>query len=124
MGSKPMFDHRKILVVEDHPDVRRLMVMLLKREGYHVAEAASVAEGIAKLDGQAVALLDLHLPDGSGEEVLLHIRMQDHPTKVAFVTAAYDVVTLPLRSSPDAIFKKPIEIGALLDWISQQIETL
>ena len=71
----------------------------MKRAGFHVIEASTVAEALDKVEGQAVALVDYHLPDGLGTEVLQKIRQQHHKTRVAFITAAFDPKAL-LPSPP------------------------
>lgn len=109
--------HRdKILLVEDHDDTRRAMSLLLRREGFEVIEASNAVEGIAKLDGQAFALLDVNLPDKSGVEIFQHIRELKHPTIVAFITATGHPELLDQLTtlSVDAIFKKPIDFDRLL----------
>ena len=112
---------KKVLVVEDHDDTRRALVSLLGRLGYQVVEAATVAQGIASVDGQAVAILDLNLPDGVGTEVLKHIRSQNHHTKVVCVTASADPGMLKELAAlgPDAVFKKPVDVAQLLNWIGE-----
>jgi two-component system KDP operon response regulator KdpE len=114
-------DIRKILLVEDHESSRRAMNRILTMAGFHVVEAATVAEGIALVDGQAFALLDLHLPDGDGTAVFEAIREHAPQTKVAFVTAA-DRLDESLRNllskPPDALFRKPIDMAGLLRWLN------
>jgi CheY-like chemotaxis protein len=108
----------KILILEDHEDSRRAMTKWLVSYGYNVVATATVAEAIAKLDGQAVAFLDVDLPDGSGLDVLAHIRREDHPTRVAFVTATHDTAALSAQlTGRDGLFRKPVEMRRLLDWI-------
>jgi CheY-like chemotaxis protein len=63
---------RKALVVDDDPSVRRGLARWLRPE-LDVYLAASVREArelSSKLDCVDLALVDLELPDGSGEEVL------------------------------------------------------
>ena len=121
-----MLDPTKILVVEDDADSRRVLSYLLRRAGFCVVESATVAQGIANISNQAVALLDLNLPDGLGTEVLLQIRMQAHHTRVAFITATYDPERLHCLTAltADAIFKKPMVFGMVLDWINKPVEHL
>jgi CheY-like chemotaxis protein len=110
----------KILLVEDHDDIRAVMAKLLSRLGYTVVEASTVAEGIACVDGQAIAVLDLYLPDGLGSEVLAYIRKQNRSTRVAFTTAAFDpAIPISLLAPGDVIFKKPIDFEQLRQWIDQ-----
>ena len=47
----------RILVVEDEPNMRRLLLMHLRGEGYSLVETGSVREGLKKdLDGTVKAL--------------------------------------------------------------------
>jgi DNA-binding response OmpR family regulator len=109
----------KILLLEDHADCRRAMSKWFAHYGYCVVGAGTVAEAIARLGGQAIAFLDVDLPDGSGVEVLEHIRRQGHPMRVAFVTATHDISALTaLLIGSDTVFRKPIEMQKLMDWIS------
>jgi len=121
-----MFDHNKILLVEDHAESRRILSFLLRRKGFCVVDGATVAEGVAGISNQAVALLDLDLPDGFGTEVLAQIRKQSHHTKVAFITAVSDPERLSrlMALSADAVFKKPIDFNVILDWINKAVEPL
>jgi DNA-binding NtrC family response regulator len=110
----------KILLVEDHDDIRRAMAKLLTFAGHTVVEASAVAADIACIDGQAIALLDSYLPDGLGTEVLQHIRKQHHHTRVAFTTAASDLrLAQSLLGPGDRIFQKPVDFKKLLKWVSE-----
>ncbi len=78
-----------IMIVDDDPNIREVMSVLLASEGYSVTEAAS---GQACLDlletGQNFDLivLDIMMPDMSGIEVCRRIRLKG-PVPVLFVTA-------------------------------------
>ncbi len=71
-GGQP----ERVLVVEDDPSMRRVLVELLRRDGLAVEAVATGAETSAALDrvDPAVVILDLGLPDMSGYEVLRQIR--------------------------------------------------
>ena len=75
-----------VLVVEDEPDIRALLVMNLRREGYQVAEAAdaTTALNLARAERPSVVLLDLMLPDMPGTEVCNRLRA-DRRTEDAYV---------------------------------------
>ena len=66
----------RLLVVDDAPDVRRVIVGLLEREGYTAAEATTGREVASAInDGTAdLILLDVMLDGESGFEVLAAIR--------------------------------------------------
>lgn len=70
--SAPATTHvKRVLVVEDGPDIRGLMVALLEHQGYEVAAAEDGEEGLARLlaDAPDVAFVDIGLPKKNGFEV-------------------------------------------------------
>lgn len=62
--------HERILLVEDQPELRRMLTTLLRRLGYQVLSAGSAQEALSLCDSQVVpfdmALFDVVLPDISG----------------------------------------------------------
>jgi CheY-like chemotaxis protein len=67
---------QRVLVVDDHENLRTLIKLFLESRGYEVLEAASGAEAIRKsitADPKFI-LLDLCLPDMSGLEVARVLR--------------------------------------------------
>lgn len=67
-----MSDRRKVLVVDDEPDVLLLCRVNLEFEGYDVVEAANGEEAMARLrsDRPDVVLLDVMMPVMDGWQVL------------------------------------------------------
>ena len=65
-SSKP-----RILVVDDHPDSRLIMVMVLEKWGYEVVEARDGKEALAQLESGNfdLAVIDIAIPFVSGREV-------------------------------------------------------
>ncbi|HTE53229.1 MAG TPA: response regulator [Kofleriaceae bacterium] len=64
-----------ILVVEDEPQMRRVLRTTLDGQGFRVIEAGSLADGMrAARDTPALVLLDLGLPDGDGLELVRWLR--------------------------------------------------
>ncbi|HEX3622833.1 MAG TPA: response regulator transcription factor [Acidimicrobiales bacterium] len=79
----------RVLVVEDYPPARELLVALLEDEGYTVV---AVGDGPAALEAVAtfrpdVALVDGGLPGMSGPDVVRRLR-QDGDLPIIFVTGA------------------------------------
>ena len=85
----------RILVVDDDPAIRLLLDRILAAAGYAVEQFATAEEALARLRAEPpdLVLLDLHLPDRSGQEVLEEIR--EDP-----VTRLLPVVMLTGVSSP------------------------
>lgn len=66
----------RILVIDDEPQIRKLLDISLRAQGYRVEEAANGAAGLAALaaHGADLVLLDIGLPDREGHDVLRDIR--------------------------------------------------
>src|SRR5438132_6578209 len=65
-----------VLVIEDHPDQRDLLAIVLQREGYRVITAANGLEALEKLETEKVqiALSDIMMPKMDGCEIIKRIR--------------------------------------------------
>jgi len=116
----------RILVVEDEADLVVTYERLLRREGYRVVTAASLAEGLEAIASRSPALviLDLRLPDGDGLRILVAARALDPPAPVIVVTAfasraARDAA---LASGATAFLTKPFPASALLRLVHDELE--
>ena len=67
---------KTIMVVEDHEDTRRVLARALRRKGYGVTAAGSVAAAVAQFSTSPPDLLisDIGLPDGTGWDLLEKLR--------------------------------------------------
>src|SRR2546427_2419860 len=67
---------REVLVVEDEPDIRRLVVLHLERDGFRCRTAANGLDALreAKADVPDLVVLDLMLPGIDGLEVCRRLR--------------------------------------------------
>jgi len=66
----------EILIIDDEPQIRKLLEINLENNGYSVTQAASGKEGIilAANHPPDLILLDIGLPDKSGHDVLKELR--------------------------------------------------
>ncbi len=80
---------KKVLVVDDEPAIVTLLEYNLKQANFEVDSATNGAEALSKIEnGQySIVLLDLMLPEMSGEDVLKRIRMDRNQTPVIVLTA-------------------------------------
>src|SRR5947208_16356572 len=108
-----------ILVVEDDRTNGAAMVSLLQYGGFLAESARSVNEAMQKVGPQVqVVLLDIELPDGSGEQVLRYIRSQHPQVKVGVLTGSI----APRQMSSlhaDATFMKPVKPAEVLQWVER-----
>lgn len=84
-------DQSRILVIDDDPDMLRLVEAMLVAEGYHVLTASSGRKGLelAEMSRGAVDLLltDVVMPEMRGEDVALAFRRSYPATRVLFMSA-------------------------------------
>ena len=86
MGSA--MARRRVLIVEDHFVSRMILASLFKKSGWEVSEGGTVAEGMAALAlAPDCVVVDLLLPDGSGEEILRRIKDEQVPIPVVVVVS-------------------------------------
>jgi PAS domain S-box-containing protein len=65
----------QVLVIDDHDEGRLLTKLVLKRAGFSVVEATSVAEAWLRLqEPPDIIVLDIKLPDGSGVDLARQLR--------------------------------------------------
>ena len=110
----------RVLIVEDEPDIRELVVHHLKREGYQVSAAASGEEALRQVHASPpdLVLLDLMMPAMDGLEVCRRLR-QDPATArlpIVMLTAKGDEVdrVIGLEIGADDYVVKPFSPKELL----------
>jgi CheY-like chemotaxis protein len=113
--------HRRVLVVDDDPDVRTMVVTALRQRFLHVDEAADGRQAINLL-GQnryAVILLDLLMPDVDGFTVIEAIDQKAYPPIILVVTGADRRVVDRLDPRrAHGIVKKPFDPYEVADVVS------
>ncbi len=115
----------KVLIVDDHPDMRTLLAYTLGGE-YEVLQARDGVEAlqIARRENPAAILLDIMMPGKlDGMAVLTAIKTNERTshTPVAMVTArgqASDVLRFK-NCGADAYFVKPFSPQEIVTWLHQ-----
>jgi CheY-like chemotaxis protein len=117
-----------ILYVEDNPTNATLMERVVAlRPGCHLEVAGDGAGGIAaaaRLRPDLV-LLDLHLPDLGGDEVLRRLRAQPGgdgiPVVVVTADASSGARDRMLEAGAEGFLTKPIDVDEVLGWIDRTV---
>lgn len=107
----------KILIVDDEPQVRRLLRLTLEANEFKVMEASDGKEGLlsTSMHHPDIVLLDLGLPDMDGLSVLKQLREWSQiPVIVLTVQDAEDTKINILDSGADDYVTKPFNTGELL----------
>ena len=107
----------KILIIDDEPQIRRLLTMALESNGYKVIEAENGKNGLLSvtMNRPDVVLLDLGLPDNDGLSVLSQLRAWSTiPVLVLTVQDEEQTKILALDGGADDYITKPFNTGELL----------
>src|SRR5262249_50841431 len=112
--------HRRVLIVEDRPDAREALRLLLEAEGHEVAEAGDGRAGLDRLLAwrPEIALVDVGLPELDGDAPA-------RAGRTAPGTARILLVAVPGSGQPqsrqrafaagfDAHLPKPVDLPELL----------
>ncbi|MFP3937504.1 MAG: response regulator [Phycisphaerae bacterium] len=110
---------KRIVIVEDEPDMAELVAMQLRREHYEVEVAHDGSAGLELIRRRPpdLVLLDLMLPGISGQEVLRRLRSDPHTANVPVVVLTArseesDVVS-GLHLGADDYVTKPFSMSVL-----------
>ena len=106
-----------MLVLDDDASLRMLCRVNLELDGYRVIEADSVTRAREALASERVdaILLDVHLADGDGRELLHELGTGRPPAALFTGTEPIAHVT----GIADAVIPKPFEIGLLRTTVEQ-----
>ncbi len=106
-----------ILIVDDDFSIRKMLRIAMEAKGYLTIEAGSKKEAIelTALNSPKLMLLDLQLPDGSGEDVVHEIRQwTETPIIVLSVMSSEEDKIRLLDAGADDYVTKPFSMGELL----------
>jgi signal transduction histidine kinase/CheY-like chemotaxis protein len=117
-------ESRRILVVEDDPDVRRVIVECLGLIGYAVSEAPNGTEGLAAIASSKPDLLvvDYAMPDMTGAEVISKARAMVGDLPVILATGYADMAAVERLAGKPAILRKPFDINSLGAAVASALE--
>ncbi len=122
-----MTEKKKILIVDDEPDVLTYFTALFQDNGYDTLTAEDGVKGfdLAKSENPDLITLDITMPDQSGVRTYRYYKGNDKlkDTPVIIVTAIGDSMRSFLKKlagfpEPEGFMTKPIEEEALLKMVS------
>ena len=112
---------RRILVVDDDPEIRRILVTALRLKSLHIDEAQDGAAAIDMIRGNryAVVLLDIMMPGVDGFGVLDALHSETNPPVVLVVSGAGKQVLDRVDTSKiHGIVKKPFDPLEIADVVA------
>ncbi len=117
-----MMVNAKILVVDDEPNVRRIIALMLKREGYDVIEAEGGPQGVAAAvrEHPALVLMDLEMPFLNGFQAAELIKQDPSLSTLRIVAiSAHDVL-----EGPAEVFAGFVSKPVTRDILVREVERL
>jgi two-component system phosphate regulon response regulator PhoB len=121
--------NKKIVIVEDHPAVRRVLTLSLQQRGYEILEANTGGSGIVLTSDENpdLVLLDLSLPDFSGLEIAKRIKQNPGTAKIPLVGLSgctqRELAVKSLEVGMAAYLAKPADTQDLVNVIENLTES-
>lgn len=117
----------EILIIDDEPQIRKLLDITLQSNGYLVKMAASAKEGLIMAENHPpeLILLDLGLPDESGQNVLQKLRKwYTNPVVILSVQKSEEAIIKALDNGANDYLSKPFRTGELLARIRSALRSI
>lgn len=117
-----------LLAVEDEPRNAALLEAILGRSGYRLHVAGDLAEAREFLADEtpALVLLDRHLPDGDGLDLIGTIRGSDRTQRVPILLVSASVLprdqAAAVGAGCDGFLAKPVRVRPLLDEVQRLLD--
>jgi DNA-binding response OmpR family regulator len=123
MASSPPRDRPVILVVDDDPDVRTILSILLSHNGYEVitADDGATALELARVRQVGLIVVDLHMPRLRGDGFCHKYRELGGDAPIFLLTAARVDSETVARYGADAYVAKPFQVGQVLEAVEQLV---
>lgn len=116
---------KRILVIEDDPDVLSIIVKHLEHEGYQVITATDGMEGLKRLrsNGFDLVITDIVMPYVSGTGVVSALKESDPRIPVIAITGYGEVPeAVAMEKKADLVLSKPVKMSELKDHVSRLLK--
>jgi DNA-binding NtrC family response regulator len=116
----------RILVIDDEESIRRTISMTLEHAGFSVDTAENAKQAIEKTEENFynIALIDIHLPDMEGTELLTALK-ETTPRMVKIILTGYPALQNAVKAinkGVDAYLIKPVNTDELLRVIKEHLD--
>ncbi|WP_245805770.1 response regulator transcription factor [Bacillus alkalicellulosilyticus] len=119
-----MVERKKVLLVEDDPEINKLLSLILTKSGLDTIVAYSGTEGLLQLQNHTfdLMLLDLMLPGKSGEEVIKQVR-EESSIPIIVISAKVDIDSKVhvLKMGADDYITKPFDQKEVMARVEVQL---
>jgi len=117
---------QRILLVDDHDDIREVYEIGLQNRGFEVVTASTVNEALKLISNEDfdVLLSDLHMPDAGDGFTVVSAMRHAHPRALTLLLSGYPAVEEAMSAillEADQILAKPVEIDAIAKIIQKKL---
>ncbi len=118
----------KILIVEDDPQITKILKLNLKLSGFDTDNAMTFKDAWGKIgqDHFDLILMDIGLPDGSGLDLCQRVRESGNDVPIVFLSALTDEATVVkgIKSGADDYLRKPFGLEELKVRVNKFVKRL
>lgn len=116
---------RNILIVEDEKDILKRLSMFLSEHNFNIIVASSIDEVYEKTDASIdLALLDINLPDGKGDELIKYFKERDIRIIITTVKNDSNFIAEALDNGVDDYITKPFDLNVLRARVDATLRTV
>ena len=118
----------EILIIDDNPDIRSILVELIEDVGFKTRVAANYNQALKEIDKKLpdVAIIDVKLDkgDNDGIELLSHIKKKNKDIPVIIISghANIEMAVKSLKSGAFEFIQKPFDQERLMNFINRAVE--
>lgn len=119
----------RVLVVDDDPDMTRLIAATLSTQGIECVAAYDALQGmvVAQKESPALIIVDLHMPAGGGLKLLEKLGASARTASIPVLVVTGDMTSdLPARAAAlgaRGFLHKPVDLARLVDSIKPHLSS-
>ena len=118
----------EILIIDDNPDIRNILNILILEAGYKTRVAANYNQALNEIDKKLpdVAIIDVKLDkgDNDGIELLSHIKKKNKDIPVIIISghANIEMAIKSLKNGAFEFIEKPFDQDRLMNFVNRAVE--
>ena len=123
-STAPVSAKKRILLVDDDPAIRQILMRLLTEENFHVLTAANGVEALVLAESMNfdLVVLDLNMPVKDGWETFAQLSTKNPLLPFILITARPNQFFPAMASGVGALLEKPLDFVKLFDTIRNLLE--
>ena len=117
-----------ILIIDDDPQILKMLRQILEREGYEVTEASNGKQGVRlyRKNPADLVITDIIMPEKEGIEIIIELKRDYPDVKIIAISGGgrinpEDYLDIAKKLGAHRIFSKPVERKELLNAVRELI---